>query len=98
MFKKIKRIKIGRHVWKIKRVARLTSRSGCYGICDYDNRTIELDASLGDYWQDVTLTHEILHAVLHEAVRGRRKISRRKEEVLWEALDGPLYGALRQLI
>lgn len=38
----------------------------CYGLCDYENRTISVQRHLQDEMCTQTFAHELIHATLHE--------------------------------
>lgn len=53
--------------WKVKRKSKLIHNgSECYGLCEYESRTIYLERGLKGKKLIETFLHEYIHAVLYE--------------------------------
>jgi Zn-dependent peptidase ImmA (M78 family) len=88
-------MKIAGRAWTIKRVRHLFRDKGYYGLCDYSTRTILIDSSQSKELQDVTLLHELLHALWGYRLDG--VVGDRTEERIVEGLDSDLHDLLTQL-
>ncbi len=76
--------------WNVKYVPELKADDGdgCDGLCDFDTRTITLDASLRGRKKRETFLHELFHVVIHEAHINRGvRFSDGLEEVLCDAFS-----------
>jgi hypothetical protein len=71
--------------WRVRVVAGLKRREGVVGLCDPDERLIQIDAALGQRERHATLVHEILHACF-----PARVCTARVEERLILKLEEPL--------
>lgn len=63
-----KKKKIEGKIWRISQVEQPVNDDGeiCWGVCDYNTRTIFIKARLAKEEKLKTYLHEILHAALHE--------------------------------
>lgn len=69
----------------------LAKTTGNVGLCVAASKTILIDGKQSHKNQAITFLHEVLHAIWPHAVVGAKK-----EEVLIEALDAPLYILLQK--
>lgn len=56
----------------------------CFGLCDYENRTIYIDEALKGEMLSITFQHETIHASCYELGLG---LSPKKEERLADGLS-----------
>jgi Zn-dependent peptidase ImmA (M78 family) len=84
-----RRVVIGGKRWSVKYVPDLAEKQGAVGLCERHRRTITLDASLTRGEQELTLVHELLHAVWPAGVVGDRT-----EERLIEKLEEAIHGLM----
>lgn len=62
-----KKIYIENHLWRVKKRRNLKyNNTKCYGLCDYETRTLFIDSSLNGFLLKEALVHEITHALMHE--------------------------------
>lgn len=65
---KVKKLRIGSNVYKVKQRKKLTyGDDELNGICFFDKCLIELAADLPSERKKQVLTHEVVHALFHEA-------------------------------
>lgn len=74
----------------------MLAREHTLGITHFDTREIVIASGLGEEEACITLVHEILHAVYHAS--GDENLGPELEERIVEAIDTPLYEAIKALL
>jgi len=83
-------VKVGPIIYRIEEVPNLNSDGAMFsGLIHYQDGLIEIEAGLGDHAKEVTLLHEVIHAVLDD--RGVKE----HDEDLIEILARGLLGVLK---
>jgi hypothetical protein len=80
---------INKRRWRVKQVKGLARRTGAVGLCDSDIRLIRIDAGISQKDKEITLLHEVLHAIFPYNLIGNEK-----EEKILTWIDTRLHAVI----
>lgn len=75
--------------WRVKVTRGLWKRERAIGLCEYEDREILLASTLDTYQRELTLIHEVLHALWPAGI-----VSSEDEERVIRGLERPLRDVL----